>query len=36
VLPVAWPDIAVAMDSKYHWLQFNGFYHREVWIEQIE
>lgn len=35
VLPVVWPDIAVAMDSTYNWPHFNGFYHREVWIEQI-
>jgi len=35
VLPVAWADVAVAMDSKYNWPGFNGFFHREVWIDQI-
>jgi peptide/nickel transport system substrate-binding protein len=35
VLPVAWGDVAVAMDSKYNWPGFNGFFHREVWINQI-
>lgn len=36
VLPIAWPEVAVAMDSKYTWRHFNGFYHRELWIEQIK
>jgi peptide/nickel transport system substrate-binding protein len=35
VIPVAWAEIAVAMDSKYNWPTFNGNYHREVWTEQI-
>jgi peptide/nickel transport system substrate-binding protein len=35
VIPVAWADIAAAMDSKYNWPTYNGFYHREVWTEQI-
>jgi hypothetical protein len=35
VLPVAWADVAVAMNSTYNWPGFNGFFHREVWINQI-
>ena len=35
VIPVAWAEIAVAMDSKYNWPTLNGFYHRVYGSNQI-